>query len=115
VNLLADRSLKWSNLGSKPKEDKKITIVIFSFPPDNGNVGTAAYLDVFVSIKRVFMQLKSECYDIGEVPLEKEAIMEFVLNDLEAKITFPELNVAYRMSTDEYYELTPYAVELEEN
>jgi len=115
VNLLADRALKWANLGSKPKEDKKIAITIFSFPPDKGNVGTAAYLDVFDSIKRVLMQLKSEGYDIGEAPLEKEAIMESVLNDPEAKISSPELNVAYRMSTDEYYELTPYAGDLEEN
>ena len=53
VNLLADRALKWSNLNNKPKQDKKIAITIFSFPPDKGNVGTAAYLDVFDSIKAV--------------------------------------------------------------
>jgi magnesium chelatase subunit H len=41
--------------------------------------------------------------------------MESILNDPEAKITSPELNVAYRMSTEEYYELTPYAKDLEEN
>lgn len=41
--------------------------------------------------------------------------MESVLNDPEARISSPELNVAYRMSTDEYYELTPYATDLEEN
>jgi hypothetical protein len=36
-----------------------------------------------------------------------------VLNDPEAKISSPELNVVYRMSTDEYYEKTPYAKDLE--
>jgi len=115
VNLLADRALKWANLGSKPKQEKKIAITIFSFPPDKGNVGTAAYLDVFDSIKAVLSQLDAEGYDIGDAPMEKEAIMESVLDDPEAKISSPELNVAYRMSTDEYYELTPYAGELEEN
>ena len=115
VNLLADRSLKWATLRSKKNVDKKIAITIFSFPPDKGNVGTAAYLDVFDSIKAVLGQLKVEGYDIGDAPLEKEAIMESVLNDPEARISSPELNVAYRMSTDEYYELTPYARELEEN
>jgi len=115
VNLLADRALKWANLRSKPSAEKKIAITIFSFPPDKGNVGTAAYLDVFDSIKAVLKQLKSEGYDIGDAPLEKEAIMSSVLDDPEAKISSPELNVAYRMSTDEYYELTPYATELEEN
>jgi len=115
VNLLADRAMKWATLNSKPAIDKKIAITIFSFPPDKGNVGTAAYLDVFDSIKAVLKQLKQEGYDIGDAPMEKEAIMESVLNDPEARISSPELNVAYRMSTDEYYELTPYATELEEN
>uniref|UniRef100_A0A7R9WBC7 magnesium chelatase n=1 Tax=Pseudictyota dubia TaxID=2749911 RepID=A0A7R9WBC7_9STRA len=115
VNLLADRGLKWANLNSKPNADKKIAITIFSFPPDKGNVGTAAYLDVFDSIKAVMGQLKDEGYDIGDAPDSKEDIMEAVLNDPEARISSPELNVAYRMNTDEYYELTPYAKDLEEN
>jgi magnesium chelatase subunit H len=115
VNLLADRSLKWANLRKKRNNDKKIAITIFSFPPDKGNVGTAAYLDVFDSIKAVLGQLRTEGYDVGDAPKTKEEIMESVLNDPEAKISSPELNVAYRMNTKEYYELTPYATELEEN
>jgi len=115
VNLLADRAMKWASLGSKPAKDKKIAITIFSFPPDKGNVGTAAYLDVFDSIKAVLKQMKSEGYDVGDAPMDKEKIMEAVLNDPEARISSPELNVAYRMSTEEYYEKTPYATDLEEN
>lgn len=115
VNLLADRSMKWATLGKKKAAEKKIAITIFSFPPDKGNVGTAAYLDVFDSIKAVLKKMKAEGYDIGDAPDTKEAIMEAVLNDPEARISSPELNVAYRMSTDEYYELTPYAKDLEEN
>ena len=41
--------------------------------------------------------------------------MAQILDDPEAKISSPDLNVAYRMNTDEYYELTPYAEDLEEN
>jgi len=115
VNLLADRGLKWANLKNKKSSEKKIAITIFSFPPDKGNVGTAAYLDVFDSIKAVLGQLDKEGYNIGDAPLEKEAIMEAVLNDPEARISSPELNVAYRMNTEEYYDLTPYATDLEEN
>ena len=115
VNLLADRSLKWANLKNKQNKDKNIAITIFSFPPDKGNVGTAAYLDVFDSIQAVLKQMKAEGYDIGDAPETKEEIMEAVLNDPEARISSPELNVEYRMSTEEYYELTPYATDLEEN
>jgi magnesium chelatase subunit H len=115
VNLLADRSLKWASLRTKPNADKMIAITIFSFPPDKGNVGTAAYLDVFNSIKAVLGQLKSEGYNVGDAPDTKEAIMASVLDDPEAKLASNDLNVAYRMSTDEYYEQTPYARDLEEN
>ena len=76
VNLLADRALKWSNLRIKKNADKKMAITIFSFPPDKGNVGTAAYLDVFDSILAVLKQMKSEGYDIGDAPMTKEEIME---------------------------------------
>ncbi len=38
-----------------------------------------------------------------------------MLNDPAARISSPELNVAYRMSTEEYYDLTPYATDLEAN
>ena len=115
VNLLADRALKWSNLRRKPNKDKKVAITIFSFPPDKGNVGTAAYLDVFASIKAVLGQLKKEGYDIGDAPETKEEIMGSVLDDPEAKLASNDLNIAYRMTVDEYYEKTPYATDLEAN
>lgn len=35
-------------------------MTIFSFPPDKGNVGTAAYLDVFGSIYAVLTKLRKE-------------------------------------------------------
>merc|ERR1719389_757922 len=107
--------MKWSALRTKKNADKNIAITIFSFPPDKGNVGTAAYLDVFDSIQAVLKQMKSDGYDVGDAPDSKELIMESVLNDPEARINSPELNVAYRMNTDEYYELTPYAKDLREN
>ena len=40
-------------LSKKTKFDKRIAVTVFSFPPDKGNVGTAAYLNVFGSIQKV--------------------------------------------------------------
>ena len=50
---IAARAMKWANLRKKKNVDKKLAITVFSFPPDKGNVGTAAYLNVFGSIYRV--------------------------------------------------------------
>lgn len=43
---LRSRAINWANLARKEKKEKKLAITVFSFPPDKGNVGTAAYLNV---------------------------------------------------------------------
>ncbi|KAH8061207.1 ligase [Aureococcus anophagefferens] len=66
ISVLAQRSLKWATLRGKENKDKKVAVTIFSFPPDKGNVGTAAYLDVFGSILAVAKELKARGYDLGD-------------------------------------------------
>ncbi|ELR98632.1 magnesium chelatase subunit H [Gloeocapsa sp. PCC 73106] len=115
IETIAQRALKWANLRKKPKTDKKVAITIFSFPPDKGNVGTAAYLDVFGSIYEVVKALKNNGYDIEDLPESAEALMQEVIHDASAQYQSPELNIAYRMSVPEYERLTPYSNRLEEN
>lgn len=115
IELLANRAVKWAALSKKQNAEKKVSITVFSFPPDKGNVGTAAYLDVFGSIFAVMKEMKSKGYDVGELPETSKDLMEMVLHDVEAQISSPELNVAYSMTVNEYEKLCPYAKELEEN
>ncbi|WKT83675.1 MULTISPECIES: magnesium chelatase subunit H [unclassified Thermosynechococcus] len=115
VEMIVQRALKWANLRRKPKVQKKVAITIFSFPPDKGNVGTAAYLDVFGSIYKVMEALKNNGYDVQDMPESAEALMQEILHDARAQVGSPELNIAYRMSVPEYERLTPYAKRLEEN
>ncbi|QSJ14372.1 magnesium chelatase subunit H [Nostoc sp. UHCC 0702] len=115
IEAVAQRALKWANLRRKPKLDKKVAITVFSFPPDKGNVGTAAYLDVFGSIYEVMRALKNNGYDVPELPESAAALMQEVIHDAQAQYSSPELNIAYKMSVPEYEALTPYSQRLEEN
>lgn len=115
VEAVAQRALKWANLRRKPKLNKKVAITVFSFPPDKGNVGTAAYLDVFGSIYEVLKGLRNNGYDVQDIPESAQALMEEVIHDAQAQYASPELNIAYRMSVPEYEALTPYSQRLEEN
>lgn len=115
VELLANRALKWANLSKKVNAEKKVSITVFSFPPDKGNVGTAAYLDVFGSIHAVMKEMKTKGYNVGDLPETPKELMQMILNDVEATIASPDLNVAYRMTVEEYERLCPYAKDLEEN
>ncbi|MFH7030037.1 MAG: magnesium chelatase subunit H [Heteroscytonema crispum UTEX LB 1556] len=115
VEAVAQRALKWASLRRKPKLNKRVAITVFSFPPDKGNVGTAAYLDVFGSIYEVMKALRNNGYDVPELPESAEALMQEVIHDAQAQYSSPELNVAYKMSVPEYEALTPYSHRLEEN
>ena len=115
IGAIAQRAIKWGNLRRKPKISKKLAITVFSFPPDKGNVGTAAYLDVFGSIYKVLEAMKQNGYDVQGLPESPEALMLEVIHDAQAQYNSPELNIAYRMSVPEYEDLTPYSVRLEEN
>ncbi len=115
VETIAKRALKWANLRSKKQAEKKVAITVFSFPPDKGNVGTAAYLDVFGSIYKVLEGLKEDGYTIGELPEDSKALMLEILHDAQAQYSSPDLNVAYRMSVEEYERLTPYHTRLHDS
>ena len=72
-------------LAKKRVADKKLAITVFSFPPDKGNVGTAAYLNVFGSIFRVLQDLQQQGYHTGQLPADERALIELV------RPSFPEL------------------------
>jgi len=115
VDAIAERAIRWASLRIKPRAEKKLAITVFSFPPDKGNVGTAAYLDVFGSIFRVLEEMKLKGYSVADMPSTPKALMEAVLTDPEALQGAPELAIAHRLSVAEYERLTPYSERLEEN
>ncbi len=108
LETIANRAIKWANLRRKPRHEKKLAITIFSFPPDKGNIGTAAYLDVFSSIHKVAEALGNNGYDVQGLPKTSHDMMEDILHNPEAMVGSPELNVAYKMSVPEYEANTPY-------
>lgn len=115
IELVAARALKWANLRKKPRLAKKVAITVFSFPPDKGNVGTAAYLDVFASIYNVMKVLADNGYDVEGLPANGHELLLEVLHDVNAQIRSSEINVAARLSVQEYEALTPFSDRLVDN
>ncbi|KAI8476659.1 MAG: magnesium protoporphyrin chelatase [Monoraphidium minutum] len=115
VASLCMRAINWAKLRKKANAEKKLAVTVFSFPPDKGNVGTAAYLNVFGSIFRVLKELRKEGYDVGLLPSSEDELIRSVLQDKEAKFNSSDLNIAYRMPVSEYTKLCEYSEALEEN
>lgn len=52
---------------------------------------------------------------VGQLPASEEDLVKSVLQDSEARYNSADLNIAYKMSVDEYYKKCDYAEALEEN
>jgi magnesium chelatase subunit H len=109
---LARRLKRWQRLQTAPRSELKLALVVFCFPPDKGNVGTAAELDVFESAWEMLRRLESEGYSV-EVPRDADELRERLLRDEEGFGT--AARVAYRMGLDEYRALCPHVAEIEKD
>ena len=108
---LARRLKRWQRLQTAARDQIKLAIVLFCFPPNKGNIGTAADLDVFPGLFDVMNRLRDEGYKL-DVPESAEDLRARLLGGNSERFGVPA-NVAYRMSAQEYRRLCPYVTEVE--
>lgn len=108
---VARRLRRWNRLQTVERGELKLALVLFCFPPNKGNIGTAADLDVFPSVLGILRRLKADGYSV-EVPESADELRELILGGNSERFG-SVANVAYRMSVDEYARLCPYAGEIE--
>ena len=106
----ARRLRRWNALRTAPRKEIRLAIVLFCFPPNKGNIGTAADLDVFPGMFDVLKRLRGEGYDV-ELPDSADDLREQLLGDSEG--FGAPAHVAYRMTVAEYRRLCPYVREIE--
>jgi magnesium chelatase subunit H len=109
---LARRLRRWNRLQTAPRDELKLALVLFCFPPNKGNIGTAADLDVFPSLHEMLLRLRADGYRV-EVPEDADALRRLLLGG-NSESFGAVANVAYRMGVDEYLRLNPYAREIEQ-
>ena len=107
----ARRLRRWNTLRTAPRENVKLAIILFCFPPNKGNIGTAADLDVFPGVFDVLKRLHGEGYKV-EVPDSADDLRERLLGGNSEGFAAPA-NVAYRMNVTEYRRLCPYVRDIE--
>src|SRR5687768_4275160 len=107
----ARRLARWNRLRTAPRSELKLALILFCFPPNRGNIGTAADLDVFPSVWDTLQKLQAEGYSV-DLPESAGVLRDQIIGG-NADNFASTANVAYRMSVDEYRELCPYASEVE--
>jgi magnesium chelatase subunit H len=97
---LARRLKRWHTLQTAPRDQIKLAIVLFCFPPNKGNIGTAADLDVFPGVFDVLKRLREEGYRV-ELPSSPDELRE------------KASDAAFHMNVQEYRRLCPYVRDVE--
>ena len=97
---LAARVARLVALRRRARAEKRVALVIFNFPPNAGNTGTAAYLSVFESLLNTLRALREAGYTV-DVPSDVDALRQSVLAGNAAQYG-ALANVAARIPTDSH-------------
>ncbi|PYS72946.1 MAG: hypothetical protein DMF69_06250 [Acidobacteria bacterium] len=107
----ARRIRRWNNLRTAPRAQVRLGLVLFCFPPNKGNVGTAADLDVFPSLWDILNRLSADGY-VVDLPGSVDELRDRILGG-NSETFGAAANIAYRMSVSEYLKLCPYVKDVE--
>ncbi|MEI7556061.1 magnesium chelatase subunit H [Candidatus Chlorohelix sp.] len=120
IDLLPDRverlvklARKWTTLKRKANREKKIAILVYDYPTGQGNLATAALLDVPSSTLKLLHRLKADGYNVGDIPETKEKLIELLQASLNQDD--PSVSKITAAVEDFYKQNTPYQQQRIEN
>jgi magnesium chelatase subunit H len=108
---IARRLKRWHRLQTSSRDQLKVALTLYCFPPNKGNIGTAADLDVFASLWDMLSSLRTDGYNV-ELPESADALRGMLL-DGNSESFDTIAHIAYRMSVDEYLRVCPFVGEIE--
>ncbi|HET9134951.1 MAG TPA: magnesium chelatase subunit H [Gemmatimonadales bacterium] len=111
VERLAGRLVRLVALRRRARADRKVAVMLFAFPPNAGNAGTAAYLAVFHSLWNLLGRLRDEGYAV-DVPESVDALREQLLGGNSADYgTLGHVHAT--ISADDHVRREPYLRDIE--
>jgi magnesium chelatase subunit H len=99
-DMLAARVARLVDLRRSERAKRRIAAVIFNFPPNAGNTGTAAFLSVFESLHNLLRAMQREGYTV-EVPATVDELRERIIHG-NAETFGASANVHARIATDDH-------------
>ncbi len=109
--MLAARVSKLIALRRGERATRKVAVVIFNFPPNAGNIGSAAYLSVFESLFHTLKAMKHQGYTV-DLPDSIDSLRESVLKGNAAQYG-SDANVHALIPTDDHVKRERWLKEIE--
>ena len=109
--MLAARVSKMVALKRSERKDRNVAIVLFNFPPNAGNIGTAAFLSVFESLWHTLSAMKVQGYQV-DVPASVDELRDALLFGNAAQHG-ADANVHALISADDHVKRERWLQEIE--
>jgi magnesium chelatase subunit H len=111
AGMLADRVARLVSLRRTKLKERRVAVVLFNFPPNAGNIGTAAYLSVFQSLYNTLQAMQLQGYTV-ELPDSVDQLRESILHG-NASTYGADANVHHRISVDQHVSQETWLDEIE--
>ncbi|MEN9508211.1 MAG: magnesium chelatase [Gemmatimonadota bacterium] len=108
---VAERVARLVAVRRKDRAERKLAVILFNFPPNAGNTGSAAYLAVFPSLQRVLASLKEQGYTV-ELPSSADDLRERLTQGNRERFGAPA-NVHTRIPVDDHVRRERHLAQIE--
>jgi magnesium chelatase subunit H len=111
AQMLAARVVKLVALKRGARKERRVAIVLFNFPPNAGNIGTAAHLSVFESLMHTLVGMQAQGYTV-ELPASVDALRDALLHGNAAQYG-ADANVHTLIAADDHVRRERWLKEIE--
>lgn len=112
ADMLAARVARLVAQRRTPRNERKVAIVLFNFPPNSGSIGTAAYLSVFASLHHTLHALKAAGYRV-DAPASVDELRTRILHG-NADRFGADANVFTRIPVDDHVRRERHLAQIEQ-
>ncbi len=111
ADMLAARVGRLVDLRRGERAKRKVAAIVFNFPPNAGNTGTAAFLSVFESLFNTMAAMKREGYGV-DMPASVDELRDRLIEG-NAKRYGAQANVHARIAVDDHVRREKHLKEIE--
>jgi len=80
IEFVAALAANWARLRITPAPKRKVAVILANYPNKNGRIGNGVGLDTPAGTIEVLKALKTNGYDVGEMPLDGNALISCLLD-----------------------------------
>ncbi|WP_207458902.1 cobaltochelatase subunit CobN [Azospirillum sp. SYSU D00513] len=90
IAFTADLAAAWVRLGSTPRAERRVALVLSDYPGPGGGIGHAVGLDTPASVVGMLKTLKASGYTVDGIPPDSAALMASLTGDATATLSLSD-------------------------